>query len=124
MMGNNLLSLSQKATLLEKVASTYTGYVDSGVAHCPNKQTFKISALGENLRIEREARMAAMNNFVMVKNAIDTRHINQEDARNPRTNLQYWHRTDQFIDGKDEHTLALFAKLMNVVNDIKIEYRE
>lgn len=57
-----------------------------------------------------------------VKIAFDTRRVDQENDRNPRANLQYWHRTDPFITESDEKKLSTFARLMTCLNDIKDEF--
>ena len=56
------------------------------------------------------------------KVAFDTRHIDQETERNPRTNCQYWHRSQEFIDAEDQKKIEVFAKLIKPLNIIKEKF--
>lgn len=87
----------------------------------PSNFTYKINSADEGSDIHRQARLAAYASFEkpLIKNAFDTRRINQETDRNPRTNLQYWHRTDPFIDDTDKSKLNTFAKLFNMLDNTK-----
>lgn len=118
------LSLADKSTLLDKMADDYLIYLDSGSKICPNKQQFTIS-LNKARKIPQEARLAAfyeLNKPGIKKFAFDTRRVDQELSRNPRINLQYWHRSEAFITESDEHKLRIFAKLMKELTSIKKDF--
>ncbi len=118
----NELYLDGKILLIEKIAAEYADYVDIGLNFCPSEFVFKIRSKDENAEVIRSARFCALNEIVggaIKKYAFDTRHINQETERNPRTNLQYWNRSDEFIERDDSEKLKIFAGLMNILNDIK-----
>lgn len=87
----------------------------------PPEKTYKIRSSEEDSSIGLSARTAALKTFQspLVKLAFDTRRVDQETERNPRTNLQYWHRTDPFIDESDQKKLEIFAKLYKIVNGLK-----
>jgi hypothetical protein len=125
-MSKNNLPLDGKASLCEKIAQDYESYIDLGMTLCPTNPTYKIIAREENLGIKLEARLAAFKSFdspaPIIKQAFDTRRVNQETDRNPRQNLQYWHRADAFIDKEDEGKLTIFANLMSILNDIKTDF--
>lgn len=121
------LPLDGKAILLEKMAVDFSSYVDMGLDHCPAEHVYRISSRDESLSVSRLSRMAALKEIrggskPIRKYAFDTRRIDQEHERNPRTNLQYWHRADAFIDAEDDVKLRRFAKLMTVLSDIKKKF--
>lgn len=118
------LPLDGQIILLEKMSSEYDEYIEMGFDYCPNQSVYKIQSRDEDLSIARKARVAALSEFSMPirKVAFDTRRIDQKNQRNPRTNLQYWHRADAFIDAEDEGKLSRFARLMRILDDIKKEF--
>jgi hypothetical protein len=76
-----------------------------------------------------EAEQARPNNQAAVqplsgqrKVAFDTRRVDQEAGRIPRSNLQYWHRTDPFVEEKDEKKLQSFARLMKVMDELRQDF--
>jgi hypothetical protein len=125
-MGNEIkhLPLDGVAILLEKLADDFSSYADMGLDHCPAEHIYKIASRDESLQVGVQSRLAALKeikrgNKPILKVAFDTRRIDQEHERNPRTNLQYWHRADAFIDADDDIKLRRFARLMTVLADIK-----
>lgn len=90
----------------------------------PNKLIYKIAHSRESSCIERSARIAALKSISpsIKKYAFDTRRIDQEHSRNPRTNLQYWNRSQQFVDEEDSDKLNTFAKLIDPLNLIKKQF--
>ena len=56
------------------------------------------------------------------KVAFDTRRTDQETERNPRTNLQYWHRSSEFIDNEDQKKVVTFAKLIKPLTTIREKF--
>lgn len=61
-------------------------------------------------------------NYSLTKVAFDTRRINQETEYNPRHNIQYYHRSEGFIEKDTAAMIKTFAKLKNVVDQIKHKY--
>lgn len=115
------LPLDAKIALTTKMVADLEFYIDSKSSKCPEEQHFKVVSRDEDLGVERCARVAAFKelNKGIKKVAFDTRRIDQEKDRNPRRNLQYWHRSESFIDDETKSKLDIFAKLDDVVKDIK-----
>lgn len=92
----------------------------------PNRLSYKIVCRQEPTSVERSARQAALKCFAskhpMQKKAIDTRRVNQELERIPRSNLQYWHRTDPFISDEQNGKVQLFSKILEVMQNLKESY--
>jgi hypothetical protein len=114
------LPFSGNAILLEKIATNYTKFIDSGTKEIPRNQIYKIACIEESSVVDRKARIAALNQLKgFTKVAFDTRRTNQETDRNPRLNLQNWHRTDQFIDETDQKNIEILSKLIVPLNELK-----
>lgn len=114
------LPIDAKIKVLEKIASDYVDCVKAGSA--PETKTYSIVSRAEDRGVEQSARIAAFERAVpgpITKFAFDTRRVDQEGSRNPRKNLQYWHRSDEFIDKEDESKLNTFAKLAKVLTELK-----
>ena len=77
------LPLDAKIKLLNAAADNYVNYVSIGQA-CPKTQTFSIVSRDENREVCRSARLAAFATFSspIVKQAFDTRKIDQTNERN------------------------------------------
>jgi hypothetical protein len=94
----------------------------------PNEKTYTITSSDDGCMAKQAARKAAFESFgvisPIVKLAFDTRRIDQEVTRNPRSNLQYFHRHDQFIDEGDSKKLKTFAKFARVLGDLKNKYEK
>lgn len=58
----------------------------------------------------------------IVKNAFDTRRVNQYTDYNPRRNLQYYHRSDSFITKESSEKIKTFFKLKVAVDAIKEDF--
>ena len=121
------LPLDGEAALLSKIAVDFADYVEMGFDVCPSEPVYRIQSRDESLSISLRARLAALealqSGFKPIRKvAFDTRRIDQESERNPRTNLQYWHRADAFIDEGDESKLRVFAKLMTILTDLKKDF--
>jgi hypothetical protein len=56
------------------------------------------------------------------KTAFDTRRIDQENDRNPRRNLQYYHRSEPYIDEDLSTKIAYIMKIKNATDLIKEQY--
>jgi len=68
-----------------------------------------------------ELRASVLNNK-MIKVAFDTRRINQENEFNPRRNLQFYHRSEPFIDTDTSEQIKTFFKVKTAVDDIKEQF--
>jgi hypothetical protein len=115
--------LDAKIKILSSLAADFVDLVVShDLPEVPLTKTYTIESSDEGGVVKQAARIAAFEAFEsspIIKLAFDTRRIDQTSERNPRTNLQYWHRTDQFIEEGDEKNLKIFAKLARVMDDIK-----
>jgi hypothetical protein len=70
-------------------------------------------------------RMKEINRILfrpVIKQAFDTRRIDQETEYNPRRGLQSYHRSEAFIAEAMEQKIKNFTKLRKVLCDIKQEY--
>lgn len=115
------LPLDAKIQVISQLADDFAKLSESGVS-VPEAKTYKILSSEEGGSVGQAARLAAftaMEPHPLTKLAFDTRRVDQENDRNPRKNLQYWHRTDQFIDETDEKTLKTFARLAKVLKRMK-----
>lgn len=124
---NNKLPIDALVDLISKLSYDFLYYVNHQKNKIPSKLSYKIFCNDESASIERSARKAALAKVVtpsLVKLAFDTRRINQEIERNPRTNLQYWHRSQEFIDDEDQKKINIFAKLIISLENIKQDYGE
>ncbi len=127
------LPLSAKISLLNNLSNDYLDFIRTG--NVPKMVQYKVLE-SEDRSIRQSAREAALetikSDFIeklasdiqpkkLVKNAFDTRRVDQLNDRVPRKNLQYWHRSDQFINEEDSSKLKTFAKLASVLDKIKKE---
>jgi hypothetical protein len=119
-MSNKKLPFSGNAVLLEKIAINFDKFVEVGAQEIPREQIYNVVCEEESPVIDRKARIAALNELKgFTKLAFDTRRTNQETDRNPRINLQNWHRTDQFIDEEDQKNIEILGKLLVPLNELK-----
>lgn len=121
------LPFSGNAILLDKISTNYAKFVDKNAVEIPSQQTYKIACEDESPRIIRSARKAALNTVKekdssIKKIAFDTRRIDQEVERNPRSNLQYWNRSDAFIDEGDQYNIKVLGRLFKVLEEIKDKF--
>lgn len=115
------LPLDAKIQVISQFTDDFAKLSESG-ASVPEVKAYKIMSSEGGGSIGQVARLAAftaMEPQPLTKLAFDTRRVDQENDRNPRKNLQYWHRTDQFIDENDEKTLKTFARLAKVLKRMK-----
>jgi hypothetical protein len=119
------LPLEGNVELIDKMTEDYGHMVASGASKFPSKRFYKISYTEEPDIISRSARKAALSNLLapkLTKIAIDTRRINQEEIRNPRTNMQNWHRSDLFVNDNVQDKLDVFGKVKECLVEIKEVY--
>jgi predicted RNA-binding protein with RPS1 domain len=116
-----VLPLDAKIQVISRLVDDFVHLAENGVS-VPDRMTYKVISSENGGGIERSARLVAfatMDPQPITKFAFDTRRVDQESDRNPRKNLQYWHRSDQFVDENDEKTLKTFAKLAKVLKRMK-----
>ena len=58
----------------------------------------------------------------LVKVAFDTRRINQDTEFNPRRNLQYYQRSEPFIDEKTAKQVQLFFKVKTATDGLREQF--
>lgn len=121
------LSVTAKISLISNICNDFADFIKFSYASIPDEKEYIID-LKEDYKIKQAARMGAYTEFKkeslvkttsLIKLAFDTRKVDQEHERNPRENLQYWHRSAAFIDQEDQVKLKIFAKLFNVVDSLK-----
>ena len=117
---DTILNLEDSIQLLSKIADDfqYLCYINTkGIS--PNRH-YNITISSNNRFIERRMRRSALNKLKPItKLAFDARFVDQENDRNPRSNLQYWMRSDPYIDQQTQDKLNHLVKLFNAVKIIK-----
>jgi hypothetical protein len=97
---------------IETVLEIYD-LVSNGISEIPlRKRAFSV-------------RKKALNNAIsksLIKNAFDTRRIDQESDFNPRRGLQNYNRSEQFVSEALGQKIKSFAKLKDVLTDLKDQY--
>jgi hypothetical protein len=87
-----------------------------------------ISCGVENISTRKEIisiRKRAFNSVIpnnLIKNAFDTRRVNQETEYNPRRGLQNYHRSEPFVSEGMGKKIKAFSKLSSILDKIKSEY--
>ncbi len=117
------LPLDGNCVLLNKIATDYGKLVEADASEIPSSRLYKINCSTEAACVGRSARKAAFNNLQsgFKKTAMDMRRIDS-DERNPRTNLQYWNRSDAFIDDADQRQIDAFSRLLRPLMEIKLSF--
>lgn len=125
-MSKNDLTLSELASFVTEMSSDFCNYAENN-AELPAKLVYKVVKPERSERVARaafwdsiEPKPVARDGFN--KLAFDTRRVDQEHERNPRSNLQYWHRSQPFIDQEAQNKINIFSKLFVVLNDLKQSY--
>lgn len=113
--------------LLSKFAKDF--YTLTNSENLPATLSYTIKHREESGSVERSARKAALRGLItkpstatLVKFALDTRRIDQENDRIPRSNLQYWHRTDEFISDEQQKKINSFSRLFSVLGGLREIY--
>jgi hypothetical protein len=111
--------------LIEKLAADFKYFAEVQPDILPDQLTYQLTDSCPDPVLSR-CRFAAFQKYVeqgqIVKQAFDTRKIDQQTERNPRGNLQYYHRSQAFIDEADAIRLENFKKLLEPLNNIKNKY--
>lgn len=118
-------SLSDRVQILSLLSKDFLKFA-SGDHTIPAELTYSFKIDSEPVEIESFARKAALLELskpTLKKVAFDTRHINQQTERNPRANLQYFHRSQEFLDTEDEEKMKVFAMLIEPLEEIKSQYQ-
>lgn len=122
------LPLDGKIDFLDKLSSDFKKFASLSLSEeeRPSALSYEIEYTEEPNKISRSARMAFFQQLKpegpLVKLAFDTRRIDQEHDRNPRSNLQYWHRSEPFIDNETQEKISIYSKLLDVCQDIKKDF--
>lgn len=66
--------------------------------------------------------LAKLSNNGFVKQAFDTRRIDQETEYNPRRGLQNYLRSESFVSESISKKVMAFTKLANLLDKLKLEY--
>ena len=115
------LTAAERCELLTRMSTDFGRYVEWG-DKCPRSQSYRIDvpAPGPRLSHERRRRLEGLKGSPgLTKMAFDTRRMNQETERNPRKNLQHWHRADPFVTSEDKVKLERFARLFQAVAEVR-----
>lgn len=123
-MHDQKLSLSGNAELISKMAADYAKIASAGQTQLSANRIYIVKDDAESGAIVRSARKKALQTLAqpIVKNALDSRRIDQEETRSPRRGLQYYHRSDEFVSEDLQRKLNTFSRLMTVLDNIKDNY--
>lgn len=122
-----LWPLEGRVELTRKMIRDYSSWMKSDKP-LPAAKIYRIASGPSQDGAEDSARKVAYQSILseakkpLIKQAIDTRRIDQEHQVNPRKSLQYYHRSQQFIDAEINSKLATFAELMPVLDNIQDQY--
>ncbi len=99
-----------------RVASTMTYCVDDTDGASSVARRHLLSSLHESLITKQ----ATVNGFKKI--AFDTRRFSQDEVRNPRSNLQYWHRSEEWIRADLQIRINRLARFIPTLQAIKDSY--
>lgn len=117
---SNKMPLEGNCILLNKIANDYSKLVEAGAEEICANRLYKIECSSETSSVPRSARKIALKAFQTGFNkvAFDTRRTDREE-RNPRSNLQYWNRSEPFVLEQDQKQINAFSKLVAPLAEIK-----
>jgi len=135
MKNNKSIPLDGVANFVSKFTDDFNRFANKK-DEIPDKCTYTIEHSVEPHGVLRSARKAAFASIIdgdgfiktasgataLSRVAFDTRRIDQESERNPRTNLQYWNRSQQFIDEELQGRLERIARLIKPLEKIQNKY--
>lgn len=87
--------------------------ISSGIEDIPTRN--------KSFSVRKRALSNAIN-YGLIKNAFDTRRIDQETEYNPRRGLQNYNRSEEFVSEALGQKIKNFSKLRDVLADLKQEY--
>lgn len=97
---------------IDEILDIYT-LISDGISDIPSrKQDFLV----------RKRAFDAAQKPAMVKNAFDTRRIDQEIEYNPRRGLQNYNRSEQFLTESLNHKLISLNRLKSVLDELKFKF--
>lgn len=120
MSGKSLISsektLLTKAMVRDFVKLASSSFIPDQLIYSLPSSTPLISrsALYEELLIKTSS--------TIKKFAFDSRRTDQEHDRNPRENLQYYHRSEDFVPPDTSDKIAIFSKLLGILTELKEVY--
>ncbi len=125
---SNKLPYFGAVAFIDALADDFKSLINGKIKNDKKIRQYKI-AYEESPKGKRNNRKNVLSRIVVGKSsstfkkaAFDTRRIDQESTRNPRSILQYWHRSQPFIDDNDQGKINIFAKLAATLKDLKIEF--
>lgn len=122
---NYKMGLSGAIKLVSSFSDDFLKLSESEVDQIPEEFTYEIPVYKELPWVEQSARIAALKEYSveeLKKVAVDTRKFNQETERNPRTSIQNWLRSEQFVDDNLRDKINIFAKLLAPLEELKTAY--
>ena len=127
MNNRELPPLKGQVSLIKKLVNDYCKWSNSDdFSSLPIKKAYKVEDEQESSLIESSARRAALSGImeskILKKVAFDTRRIDQNTQGNPRTNLQYYNRSQQFIDAELNNRMASLSELVEPLDSINEKY--
>jgi len=120
-MKSSKIKLNDCIEVISQFAKDFHALTDPDLS-VPSKLSYKIASdNSESTTIERSAREAAYKASLtgIKKVAFDTRRFDQETTRNPRSNLQSWVRSEQFIDEDMQEKIDTFARMLKPLEELK-----
>ena len=115
------LSFDEKMNLTVRMLRDYCYYRDNGFSHVPSDQRFSIEFGRIDNQQERMRALAELESPIK-KVAFDSRFVDQERERNPRENLQYWQRTQEFTPLDVQRKVGVLSKIQKVTGALGATY--
>lgn len=88
---------------------------------------FDLISSSKNTLDDRQSSIKVRANYInkpIVKQAFDTRRIDQETFFNPRRNLTSYSRSEPFVSEGMNSKIKAFKKLLEAANDLKEQYEK
>lgn len=79
-----------------------------------------IISRNESFKLRKDA--FGLLNSKIIKNAFDTRKIDQETSYNPRRGLQNYHRSEPFVSKNMKKKVEAFTRLSKILDEIKSKF--
>lgn len=122
-----LVSTAEKVQVLAGMADDFLSFRPPAILQYTTVTTDSAIPLAYRAQLKSLASNVGMgrggvNPSGIIKLAFDTRRINQDEERNPRSNLQYWHRQDPFITPELQIRIDRLAAVMVPLQEIKSAY--
>jgi hypothetical protein len=127
MANHDSLPLDGCVNLVQRLVEDFSKWSESDMTKIPSKKIYKVASRRESNDITRSARLAALKgikaqDLSLKKFAFDTRRVDQELKGNPRKNLQYYHRSQQYIDAEVHKRMSAFSNLLPALDEIQNKY--